>query len=117
MTLREKRVKFSRLLAEIVNWAFSQGWEVAFDEVRVFSPRKVFVDGRTRIADDRVHKVNSFHHSGLAADLLLYVNGTWLSKGSEPEWIKLGEKWESLDGECTWGGRFNDPNHFSLGEH
>ena len=28
----------------------------------------------------------------------------------------LGEFWESLDPMCTWGGRFQDGNHYSFGE-
>ena len=58
------------------------------------------------------HKINSFHYSRLAIDLNLFKNGRYLtSTGSH---TPLGEYWESIGG--SWGGRFGDGNHYSLGE-
>lgn len=55
---------------------------------------------------------NSLHRSRLAVDLNLFKNGRYLTstKSHEP----LGLYWESIGG--SWGGRFNDGNHYSL-EH
>lgn len=59
---------------------------------------------------------NSLHRSRLAIDINLFkIN----EETGEVEYIttqeghsELGEWWESVGG--TWGGRFNDPNHYSL---
>jgi hypothetical protein len=54
----------------------------------------------------------SFHHKRLAIDLNLFRDGRYLtsSKSHQP----LGLYWESIGG--TWGGRWNDGNHYSLDE-
>ena len=61
---------------------------------------------------------NSLHRSRLAIDINLFK----LSADGSVEYIKddeghreLGEWWESVGG--TWGGRFSDPNHYSLEFH
>lgn len=54
----------------------------------------------------------SAHKQKLAMDLNLFKDGRYLDT-TEDHRI-LGEKWESMGG--TWGGRFNDGNHYSL-EH
>lgn len=120
MTLREERVLFTKLLGQLINFAFSQGWELAIDEARVITPRAAFKLGTQEkiLVTDAVHKHNSKHHSGLAVDLNLYIDGKWISDGGHPTWTVLGEFWESLDPATTWGGRFakRDSNHFSLNE-
>lgn len=117
MSLRERRVLFTRLLVELVAWCNGQpGWEVALDEGRVLSPRAVWVDGKRRIAMDAVHKPRSFHHDGLAQDLLLYVNGNYVSDGDSSEYKRIAAKWESMHPLCTSGRRWHDSNHVSLGE-
>lgn len=54
----------------------------------------------------------SYHRKRLAIDLNLFIDGEWqkTTKAHEP----LGLYWESIGG--TWGGRFDDGNHYSLGE-
>ena len=54
----------------------------------------------------------SFHKQRLAIDLNLFKDGKYL-EGSDAH-LPLGEWWESQGG--TWGGRFRDGNHYSLGE-
>jgi hypothetical protein len=54
----------------------------------------------------------SFHKLRLAIDLNLFKDGKFL-EGTEHH-KELGEWWESIGG--SWGGRFNDGNHYSLGE-
>lgn len=55
------------------------------------------------------HK-NSLHRQRLAKDFNLFKNGRYLT--STEAWAPIGEYWESIGG--TWGGRFDDGNHFSL---
>ena len=53
---------------------------------------------------------NSLHRKRLAVDLNLFKNGRWLKTTAAHR--PLGEYWESIGG--TWGGRFDDGNHYSL---
>ena len=55
---------------------------------------------------------NSTHLYRLAMDFNLFKDGKYLR--STESHRPLGEYWESIGG--TWGGRFNDGNHYSL-EH
>lgn len=53
---------------------------------------------------------NSLHKHRLAIDLNLFRDGVYLTKSEDHQ--PLGEWWEGIGG--TWGGRFNDGNHYSL---
>jgi hypothetical protein len=55
---------------------------------------------------------NSLHMFRLAKDFNLFKDGDWLRDTEDHR--ELGVFWESIGG--TWGGRFNDGNHYSL-EH
>lgn len=109
LTLREKRVLFTRLVSSLVYFdAPALGYEVAFGEI---------VRGKAQAAANARAGSgikNSLHLDGLAADLLLYHDGTYLvdTKDYEP----LGLRWEQYHELCRWGGRFGDGNHFSM-EH
>lgn len=115
--------RFTRLLAQLMSFVHQQqGWELSLAEGRVTRARKVSVDGRVVIAEDRVHMANppSLHYDGLAQDLNLYVNGVYIQDGKHPAWLEIGTYWKSLDDDCAWGGDFGgyhsgkDSNHFSL---
>lgn len=54
----------------------------------------------------------SLHVQRLAIDINLFRGGKYLTRTEDHR--PLGEWWESIGG--TWGGRFNDGNHYSL-EH
>lgn len=121
MTLREKQSLFALLLAQLIVWIDSKGWAVTLADVGVGELRKVQLlgvngkpTGPKMQALDRVHMKGSLHYSRLAADLNLFVNGKWIQSGSHPAWTAIGERWESLDPLCRWGGRFADSNHVSL---
>ena len=58
------------------------------------------------------HKTNSFHYKRLAIDLNLFKDGNYITSTLDHE--PIGSFWESIGG--TWGGRWNDGNHYSLGE-
>jgi len=53
---------------------------------------------------------NSLHKMRLAVDFNLFINGKYQSDSLA--YLPLGVYWESIGG--TWGGRFEDGNHFSL---
>ena len=109
-TLREKRVAFTHCLARLIDYAFEQGYEVALDQVkRTAAEAAANAAAGTGIA-------NSLHYDGLAADLLLYRAGRYLTDSAD--YRRLGTYWKSLHPLAAWGGDFKKPdgNHFSL-EH
>ncbi len=107
MTLGQKQRKFTRMIAQLIEYAYANGYELSFGDA--------YRDPRLH-GDVGVKKsyssANSLHKSRLAVDFNLFKNGQYLttSEAHKP----LGEYWESIGG--TWGGRFNDGNHYSL-EH
>jgi len=118
MTLREKRIKFTELLCRLLSWIDTNSeFSVALDEVTVHSPRAARRGVERLTVEDAVHKRGSFHHQGLAADLLLYdAQGDYLTDGNHPVWRAISDQWKSMDLLCTAGIDFNDANHFSFGE-
>lgn len=98
MTLRQKQSKFVHMIAMLILHAEHLGYELTWGET-------------WRLPRAGSHPT-SLHYDRLAADLNLFKDGKWLktTKAHTP----LGEYWESIGG--TWGGRFNDGNHYSL-EH
>lgn len=107
MTLSQKQRLFSKMIAELILWAYEQGYEVTLGDA---------------YRDPRVHGAlgekmgygarNSCHKMRLAMDLNLFKDGKYCT--DEASHGLLGEKWESMGG--SWGGRFQDANHYSL-EH
>ncbi len=107
MTLGQKQRMFTRMVAQLIFWAYDHGYELTFGDAyrdpRVFGPvGKTMGYGRSK----------SNHKQRLAVDLNLFRDGEYLTKTSDHE--PLGEYWESLGG--AWGGRFDDGNHYSI-EH
>jgi len=106
-TLGSKQRKFTCMLADLIVFAYANGYEITLGDA---------------YRDPRVHGIvgikksyssaNSLHKSRLAIDLNLFKDGKYLisTEAHKP----LGEYWESIGG--TWGGRFKDGNHYSL-EH
>lgn len=95
MTLRQKQSKFVLMIAELILWAYDQGYELTWGET-------------VRETDFGLHPKR------LAVDLNLFIKGRYQT--STEAHRPLGEKWESMGG--SWGGRFKKPdgNHYSL-EH
>lgn len=95
-TLRQTRVLYSKLIAELILWIFDQGYEVAIGQ------------------DGLGHMKGSLHYVGLAHDLLLYKDGVYLTKTED--YTFAGEKWRGMHELCRWGGDFSskDGNHFSF---
>lgn len=98
MRLGEKQELFAELIAAHMTWLISKGYKIRCGD---FWAREG-------------HKENSNHYSKLAADLNLFKDGKYLTDTSDHQ--ESGEMWESRHELCSWGGRFNDGNHYSL-EH
>lgn len=104
MRLGDKQRKFSKMLAELILWAYEQGYEITMGEV--FRTKEQAALNAAR----GIGIKDSLHCYCLAADLNLFKDGVYLTKTEDHK--ELGEKWESMGG--SWGGRFRDGNHYSL---
>lgn len=106
MTLGQKQRKFTRMVADLICFAYDNGYELTFAEAyRTPEQAAANVSKGTGIR-------NSLHTQRLAVDFNLFKDGEYLT--STEDHLPLGEFWESIGG--TWGGRFKDGNHYSL-EH
>ncbi|HEK2745614.1 M15 family metallopeptidase [Proteus mirabilis] len=106
MTLGEKQRKFTRMIADLIIFAYDNGYELTFSEA-YRTPEQAKLNAKSGAGIK-----NSLHTQRLAVDFNLFKNGVYLTKTSDHQ--LLGEYWESIGG--TWGGCFNDGNHYSL-EH
>lgn len=106
-TLGQKQRRFTRMIGLLIEFAYQQGYELTFGDA-YRDPR---VHGDVGVKKS-YSSANSVHKSRLAVDFNLFKNGVYLT--STEDHRELGEFWESIGG--TWGGRFNDGNHYSL-EH
>ena len=109
LTLGQKQRLFTKLQAQLVLWAYEQGYELTLGDA---------------FRDERVHgamgvkksysSANSSHKERLAIDLNLFKNGTYLTTTEAHK--PLGEYWKSLHPLCRWGGDFSTPdgNHYSM---
>ena len=89
-----KRGKFTKYVAQLINYMIEQGYEPRLGK------------------DGLPHMKNSLHYEGLAVDIDLIKDGVYLDATSDHE--QFGRFWESLDSDCAWGGWFNDGNHYSI---
>jgi len=99
MTLRQKQSKFAHMVVLLILYAYELGYEITFGDAWAHE-------------EDRWHIQGSFHFKRLAIDLNLFKNGVYLS--STESHRPLGEFWKSMGG--SWGGDWNDGNHYSYGE-
>lgn len=108
MTLRDKRVLFTKLVSKLIQQAEILGFECALDQVK-----RTKQEAAANAASGAGIS-NSLHLVGLAVDLLLYKDGVYLEKSEDYE--PLGIWWEQQNELCCWGGRFKkkDGNHFSV---
>ncbi len=95
--LQPKQARFAQMCAHLILHAELLGYTVTFGDA-------------FRYPDCPYGAEHSLHKQRLALDLNVFRDGIYLRKGYDD----LGEYWESIGG--SWGGRFNDDNHFSL-EH
>jgi hypothetical protein len=106
-TLGQKQRRFTPMIAQLIAFAYASGYELTFGDA-YRDPR---VHGAVGVKSS-YSSANSVHKSRLAVDLNLFKDGVFLTASDDH--LPLGEFWESIGG--TWGGRFNDGNHYSL-EH
>jgi hypothetical protein len=94
MTLGEKQTLFTKMITLLIQYAEMLGYEIRF------------------APEHCNHRKLSLHFEALAKDFNLFKDGKYLTRTEDHQ--KLGEFWEFIGG--SWGGRFNDGNHYSL-EH
>lgn len=109
VTLGQKQRRLPLMVAKLIVYAYEHGYELTFGDA-YRDPR---VHGSVGVAKvGSYSKPSSVHKERLAVDFNLFKDGVYLTKTED--YTELGEFWESLGG--SWGGRFQDGNHFSL-EH
>ena len=95
-SLLEKQQEFSLMLANLIQYAYSEGYSITFGECH-------------RWHTEHGHP-KSLHKQRLACDLNLFKGSKYLK--TYEKHLFLGLYWEYLGG--SWGGRFDDPNHYSM---
>lgn len=110
MTLGQKQRLFTKLVGQLVGWAYERGYELTFGDA-YRSPEQAAANAASGSGIK-----NSNHTRRLAVDFNLFINGEYMTSSAAYE--PLGSYWKSLDPLCAWGGDFSKPdgNHFSL-EH
>lgn len=104
MTLRQKQSLFVEMVADLIKFAYSNGFELTFGEC-YRTPEQAALNAKTGKGIAK-----SLHCERLAIDLNLFKDGRYLTTSEDHR--PLGEFWESIGG--AWGGRFSDGNHYSL---
>lgn len=110
MTLGEKQRRFVELVGKLIEWAYSNGYELTFSEA-YRTPEQAALNAKSGSGIS-----NSLHTKRLAIDLNLFKDGVFLTTTDAHR--PLGNYWKTLDPEARWGGDFSKPdgNHYSL-EH
>ena len=108
MSLREQQSLFVQLVAKLIEWTYSNGYELTFSEA-YRSPQEAAINAQTGAGIS-----NSLHTMRLAIDLNLFKDGVLLS--TVADYQPLGDYWKTLSGLARWGGGFSKPDadHFSL---
>ena len=108
-TLGQKQRRFTRYVGLLIEFAYQQGYELTFGDA-YRDPRAHGAVGEKR----GYSSASSLHKERLAVDFNLFKDGKYLT--STEAHRPLGEYWESLSPDCSWGGRFSNPdgNHYSI---
>lgn len=104
-SLGAKQRRFTRMIGLLIEYAYSHGYELSFGDA--------FRDPRLHgaVGEKKGYgHASSVHKVRLAVDFNLFKDGKFLEGTADHK--ELGEFWEGMGG--TWGGRFNDGNHYSL---
>jgi hypothetical protein len=104
MTLGQKQRRFTRMVAQLIEYAYAAGFELTFGEA-YRTPQQAQWN-----AEQGIGIANSLHCDRLAVDFNLFRDGVYLTETEDHR--PLGEFWESIGG--SWGGRFGDGGHYSL---
>lgn len=109
MSLGTDQKKFTHLIGLLIVRAYQQGFQLTFGDA--YRDPRVFGEFGEK---EGYGSDYSFHKKRLAVDFNLFKEGAYLTETEE--YRELGEYWMSLDPECSWGGDWDDGNHFSYGE-
>lgn len=132
MTQQQQQHKFAIMVAKLILKAeeldyevtFGDAWAQDLNDVWDFLNNLVKNHDKDRSRDilymsrlrdtvrKALHRRASFHYRRLAIDINLFKDGIYLRKTEDHK--PLGDYWQSLGG--TWGGAWDDGNHYSLGE-
>ncbi len=96
MGLNKQQFQFSYMVGQLIIFAYHNGYTIQLGHAKA----------------ETGHVIGSFHGKSLAIDINLFKDGVYLKETSDHR--LLGMFWESIGG--TWGGRWDDGNHYSLGE-
>lgn len=107
MPLLSQQQHFTRLVALLIEHINASGYACTLGDA-YRDPRVFGAAGEHR----GYGKAKSFHKLRLAIDLNLFKGDVFLRDTEDHK--RFGEYWESIGG--TWGGRWGDGNHYSLGE-
>ncbi len=105
MSLRKRQSQFALAVSKLIAKAFELGFEVTFGDA--YRDPRVF----GKLGESKGYgNAKSCHKLRLAVDLNLFVDNEFRTDTESHR--PLGEWWESQGG--SWGGRFNDANHYSF---
>lgn len=108
MSLSNLQKEFTSCIAELILWANDHGFELTFGDA-YRDPRS---HGQYGEKVGYSHR-KSNHKRRLAVDFNLFTEeGDYLTQTADYE--PLGRYWESLHIAASWGGSYNDGNHFSF---
>ena len=99
MSLNKDQFRFTEYIGELIKYAYVKGYTLSFGDAYATTG----------------HIMGSRHYERLAVDFCLFKDGKYLT--DTDDYLFLGEFWKSLNPDCTWGGDFQDGNHFSFKEH
>ena len=107
MTLGSQQELFSILVPGLIDYGHELGYQIRIGDC---------------FRDPRVHgalgekkgygSTNSCHKLKLAIDLNLFKDGRYITDDEGHR--ELGEWWEKQNPLCSWGGKWQDFNHYSL---
>lgn len=97
MGMVDKQDKFSGMTARLIIYAQSLGYQITYGDAY-------------RSPEVKYGHENSTHRVRLAVDLNLFRDGRYLTTTEDHK--PLGEYWQRMGG--SWGGEFDDANHYSL---
>lgn len=108
MTLSEKQQIFTANVANLITWAYSNGFSLSFGEA-YRTPEQAALN-----AKHGTGIVNSLHILRLAVDLNLFKDGQFMFASTDHK--PLGDYWKTLHADNRWGGDFlkSDGNHYSM---
>jgi len=112
--LGDKQKLFTWCLPRLLDEIHNRGYECtigdAYRDERAFGK---FGEAVKNLAGRLVYgRKFSCHKLRLAIDLNLFKDGEYLT--TTEAHAMFGEFWEALDPMCSWGGHFNDGNHYSI---